>query len=142
MSKILNVASALIFITAIMGVILGLLNLFVAPWEGDVFGVSASQVTNFNPLLMDKITLILRFSGLYMLGLALSLCYISLVHFRRGEKWAWYLVAAVFGISLIGQLALVDIGANIMAAFYLPSSLLLVVLWALGIVLPVKEFFK
>ncbi len=125
-----------------MGVILGLLNLFVASWEGDVFGVTASQVTNFNPLLMEKITLLLRFSGLYMLGLALMLCYVSLMPFRKGAKWAWYLVAVVFGISLIGQLALVDIGANLMAAFYLPSSLLLVVLWALGIILPVKEFFK
>ena len=142
MSKVLTVASALIFITAIMGVILGLIMLFLAPWEGEVFGVTASQVNTFNPLLMEKITLLIRFHGLYLFGLGLTLCFISLVQFRRGEKWAWYLTLVVFGFALIGQLILVYLGSNVMAAFYLPSSVLLVILWALGLVLPVKEFFK
>ena len=142
MSKVLTVASVLIFITAILGVGLGLLNLFVAPWEGDVFGVSASQVTTFSPLLMEKITFLLRSEGLYMLGLALTLCFISLVPFRRGEKWAWYFVLVIFGFSLIAQLILVYFGSNVLASFYLPSSLILVILWALGIILPVKEFSK
>jgi hypothetical protein len=142
LSKVLNIALALIFITAVMGVIIGLLNLFVAPWEGDVFGVAASQVTTFNPLLMDKITFLLRSEGLYMLGLALTLCFISLVPFRRGEKWAWYLTLIIFGFSLIAQLVLVYLGSNVLAAFYLPASLMLVTLWAIGIILPVKEIFK
>lgn len=142
MSKVLTVASALIFITAVMGVVLGLIMLFLAPWEGEVFGVTASQVNTFNPLLMEKITLLIRFHGLYLFGLALTLCFISLVPFRRGEKWAWYLTLIIFGFSLIAQLILVYLGYNVMAAFYLPSSVLLVILWALGLVLPVKEFFK
>ncbi len=142
MSKVLNVAAVLIFITAILGVGIGLINLFLAPWEGDTFGVSASQVNAFNPQVADKMTLGLRFEGLYMFGLALMLCYISLVQFRKGAKWAWYLVLFVFGIALIGQLALVYIGSDVLAAFYLPSSLMLVILWALGIILPVKEIFK
>jgi hypothetical protein len=142
LSKVLNVAAVLIFITAVLGVGLGLINLFVAPWEGDSFGVSAPQVNAFNPQVAEKMTLGLRFEGLYMFGLALTLCYISLMQFRRGAKWAWYLTLVVFGFALIGQLCLVYIGSDVLAAFYLPASIMLVILWAIGVVLPVKEIFK
>ena len=141
-SIVLNVASALLFIVAIFGVVFGLQYLVLAPLEGEVFGVTESQVRAFNPSLLDKITLIHRFDGLYMLSLSLAFCFISLVPFRKGEKWAWYLTLGIFGLALVGQVILTYMGANVLAEFYLPASILLVILWIVGLVLPVKEFFS
>ena len=141
-SRVLNVASVLLFVVAIFGVVFGLQLLVLAPLEGDVFGVTESSVRAFNPDLMDKITLIHRSEGLYMLSLSLVLCFISLVPFRKGEKWAWYLTLGTFGLALVGQVILTYIGANVLADFYLPASILLVILWIVGLVLPVKEFFS
>jgi hypothetical protein len=88
LSKTLNVASALLFIAATIGVVFGLMLLVLAPLEGEVYGVTESQVRAFSSGLMDKITLIHRSEGLYLFSLGLVLCYVSLVPFRRGEKWA------------------------------------------------------
>jgi hypothetical protein len=142
LSRILTVASALLFIVAIFGVVFGLQLLVLAPLEGEAFGVTESQIRAFNPDLMDKITLIHRSEGLYMLSLSLALCFVSLVPFRKGEKWAWYLTLGIFGLALVGQAILTYMGANVLAAFYLPAAILLVIFWLVGLLLPVKEFFR
>jgi len=141
LSTILNVASVLLFIVAIFGVVFGLMLLVLAPLEAEV-GVTESQVRAFNPDLMDKITLIHRSEGLYMLSLSLALCFVSLVPFRKGEKWAWYLTLGIFGPALVGQAILTYMGVNVLAAFYLPAAILLVILWIVGLLLPIKEFFS
>jgi hypothetical protein len=141
-SRVLNIASALLFIVAIFGVVFGLQLLVLAPLEGEAFGLTESQIRAFNSDLMDKITLIHRSEGLYMLSLSLAMCFISLVPFRRGEKWAWYLTLGIFGLALVGQAILTYMGTNVLADFYLPASILLVILWIAGLVLPIKEFFK
>jgi len=142
LSTILNVASALLFVVAIFGVVFGLMLLVLAPLEGEAFGVTESQVRAFNSDLMDKITLVHRSEGLYMLSLSLVLCFVSLVPFRKGEKWAWYLTLGTFGLALVGQAILTYIAANVLAEFYLPAAILLVILWIVGLLLPVKEFFS
>jgi hypothetical protein len=142
LSRILNVASALLFIVAIFGIIFGLQLLILAPLEGEPFGLTESQVRAFNPDLMDKITLIHRSEGLYMFSFALALCFISLVPFRKGEKWAWYLTMGIFGIAVVGQAILTYLASHVLADFYFPAAMLLIVLWLVGLLLPIKEFFK
>ena len=46
------------------------------------------------------------------------------------------------GIALIGQLVLVYIAGNLLPAYMLPFNIVLIVLWLIGIVLPVKEVFS
>ena len=140
-SRVLNVESALLFIVAIFGVVFGLQLLVLAPLEAEV-GVTESEIRAFNPNVLDKLTLTHRFEGLYMLSLSLVLCFISLVPFRKGEKWTWYLTLGTFGLALVGQVILTYMGTNFLAAFYLPAAILLVILWIVGLVLPVKEFFS
>ena len=142
LSTILNVASALLFVVALFGLVFGLMLLVLAPLEGEAFGLTESEIRAFNPDLMDKITLIHRSEGLYMLSLSLVLCFVSLVPFRKGEKWAWYLTFGTFGLALVGQAILTYIAANVLAEFYLPAAILLVILWIVGLLLPVKEFFS
>ena len=140
LSRVLNVASALLFIVAIFGVVFGLQLLVLAPLEAEV-GVTESEIRAFNPNVLDKLTLTHRFEGLYMLSLSLALCFISLAPFRKGEKWAWYLTLGTFGLALVGQVILTYMGTNFLAAFYLPAAIILVILWIVGLILPVKEFF-
>jgi len=142
LSTILNVAAVLLFIAAIFGVVFGLMLLVLAPLEGEAFGLTESEIRAFNPDLMDKITLIHRSEGLYMFCLSLALCFVSLVPFRKAEKWAWYLTLGIFGIALVGQAILTYIGSNVLAEFYLPAAILLVILWIVGLLLPIKEFFS
>ena len=140
LSRVLNVASALLFIVAIFGVVFGLQLLVLAPLEAEV-GVTESEIRAFNPNVLDKLTLTHRFEGLYMFSLSLALCFISLVPFRKAEKWAWYLTLGTFGLALVGQVILTYMGTNFLAAFYLPAAIILVILWIVGLILPVKEFF-
>ena len=75
-SRVLNVASALLVIVGIMGVIFGLQDILMGPVESALYPQG------------DKLTLTYQFAGLYLLSLSLSLCIISLLPYRKGEKWA------------------------------------------------------
>lgn len=131
-SRVLDIASVLLVIVGIMGIVYGLQDIFLlAPLEGA-----------FNPNELDKRELTMQFGGLYMLSLGLSLCITAMLPYRKGEKWSWYMILITFGLALLGQLALVYIGANLLPAYYLPASIILVVLWIVGLILPIKEFFR
>ena len=115
MSRILNIASILILITTIAAMLLGLTELFT------------------------KETLEGQFSGFYLFGAGMFFTPIVLVPFRKGEKWAWYTALITGGIALIGQTVLLYIASSAMDAIYLPSSIVLVLLWVVGIALSAKE---
>jgi hypothetical protein len=140
LSRILNVASAVLFSLAIFGLLFGLQLLVLAPLEVEV-GATEAEIRAFNPNVLDKIMLIHRFEGLYMMSFSLALCFISLGPFRKGEKWAWYLILSAFGFALVGGAVLTYMGSNVLASWYLPAAILLVILWLVGLLLPVKEFF-
>ena len=76
--------------------------------------------------------------GLYLFCTALVLCIISLTKLRKGDKWAWYVFAAIGGISLLGQLALFITGLPV----YVPIGVGLVIIWIVGIALSAKEIFS
>lgn len=142
MSKILNIASILLLIVALFGVIFGLLYLVGDPLQDKVFGVTESEIRAFNSDLMDGFILVHRSEGLYMLSLSLALCFVSLVPFRKGEKWAWYFTLGIFGIALVGQVIITYVGSNILASYLLPASILLVIVWFIGLIISIKEFNK
>jgi hypothetical protein len=137
-SRVLNVASALIFIVAIIGVVYALQDLLV-PIDEELLGVTVSQIRAFNQNVMDQITLLYQFTGLYMLGTTSTSAIIALIPYRKGEKWAWYTQLVIGGIALFGQLILVYIAANLLPAYFMPLSIILIILWLVGIILPAKE---
>ena len=117
LSKILNVASFLLLVVSLAAVMTGLYDLFSkVGWEGQL-------------------------SGLYLLGCGLFFTPVILMSFRKGEKWAWYTTLVAGGVALVGQMVLVYMAGSALAEFYLPASALLIVLWIVGLLLPVKEFF-
>ena len=87
-SRILNIASAFIAIVDIIGVVYALQNLFLLPIDEGLLGVTVSQIRAFNPKVMDQITLLYQFMGLYMFGTTSSAAIIALLPYRKGEKWA------------------------------------------------------
>ncbi len=143
MSRILNVASGLLFIVGIIGFLHGLQILLLAGSVNEgLFGVTISQIRAFSPNLMNEITVLQQFEGLYLLGMALFFCVMSLMPYRKGEKWAWYSMLVIGGLALILQVILIYTGLAVMASYDLPAALVLVILWAIGTVLPAKEFFR
>ena len=145
LDRILNVASALLFIVGIAGMIYGLQELFlVAYLDEELLGVTASEIGAFNQNLLDSIKLKSHFEGLYMLSTALIFSVVSLIPYRKGKKWAWYTALGIGGLAILGQLILIYIGVTkvISASYLLPLAMIMVILWLVGIVLPVKKIFS
>jgi hypothetical protein len=141
MSRVLNIAAALIAIVDIIGIVYALQNLTV-PLDEGLLGVTVSQIRAFNSNVMEQITHLYQFTGLYMFGVTSTAAIIALIPFRKGEKWAWYTQLVIGGIALIGQLVIVYMAGVLLPAYMLPFNVLLIVLWLIGIVLPVKEVFS
>ena len=142
MSKSLNVGAALLLVTAIIGVIVALQNIFASPFDEQLLGATFTQIRTFNPNVMDTMTLMGRFSGLYLLTTGLLGCFVIAIPFRKGEKWAWYATLVTIGIGLFGQLAFIYFAGSLLASYYLPIAIVLVLLWATGLAASAKESLK
>jgi len=141
-SRVLNVGSALLFIIAIMAVLFGLWFLLFVPIEEELIGVTVSEIRAFNTNVMDTITMLFQFGGLYLLVFGLSSCFIVLIPYRWGEKWAWYQQLLITGLTLFGQFIIIYISSAIVPAYFLPVTIILIILWLVGLVLPVKKIFS
>ena len=73
--------------------------------------------------------------GFSMLFGALLFCVVSLIPYRRGEKWAWYAMLVAGGIMSCGML----LGSYIGMTGNLPFAATFTIIWLIGIVLPAKE---
>ena len=140
MSKKLDIAAGLIAIVDIIGIIYALQD-FLIPIDEVLLGVTVSQIRTFNANVMDQITILFQFTGLYMFGTTSMAAILALLPYRKGEKWAWYTQLVIGGIALIGQLVIVYIAGNLLPSYMLPFNIVLIILWLIGIILPIKEFF-
>jgi hypothetical protein len=140
MSKNLDIAAGLIAIVDIIGIIYALQD-FLVPIDEALLGVTVTQIRAFNPNVLNQITLLFQFTGLYMFGTTSMAAIIALLPYRKGEKWAWYTQLVIGGIALIGQLVIVYIAGNLLPSYMLPFNIVLIILWLIGIILPIKEFF-
>ena len=141
-SRNLNVASALLFIVGIFGLVYGLQELFLFAYlDEKLLGVTASEIGAFNQNLLDSIKLKSHFEGLYMLSTALIFCVLSLIPYRKGERWAWYTLLVIGGLTVFGQIILIYIGVAgaISPSYLLPLATILSILWIVGLALPARE---
>ncbi|MEJ2272764.1 MAG: hypothetical protein P8X91_09905 [Candidatus Bathyarchaeota archaeon] len=141
MSKKLDIAAGLIAIVDVIGIIYALQD-FLVPIDEVLLGVSVSQIRAFNPNVLNQITILFQFTGLYMFGTTSMAAIIALLPYRKGEKWAWYTQLVIGGIALIGQLVIVYIAGNLLPSYMLPFNVVLIIFWLIGIFLPIKEFFS
>ncbi len=132
MSRILNVASALLVIFGMWSVLTGVMVLASPEWMLGMYGVTVSQVHAFSQDLLDFMMLINRFFGLCSLSAGLFVCVVSLIPYRRGEKWAWYTMLIVGGILMFTGLQILWISLD-------PVPIVFIALWIAGLALPAKE---
>jgi hypothetical protein len=144
----INVGSVFLFSLGILGVLYGLqrillpslTNLFQPTLyiDEEFLGVTVSQIRDFSPKLMVVIQNLIQTVGLYLLIAALSICFISILPYRKGEKWAWYAVLVLGGTFMIG-------GAILFITTYSVLGILditLLILWIVGLALPAKEILS
>jgi hypothetical protein len=96
----------------------------------DVSGIGA-----LGQNLLAFLTFVLHGYGFIALFGGLLFCVVSLIPYRRGEKWAWYAMLVAGGIMTSGML----LGTYVGMSGNLPFTATLSILWLIGILLPAKE---
>ncbi len=144
----IDVGSVLLFILGILGVLYGLqrillpslTNLFQPTLyiDEEFLGVTVSQIRGFSPKLMVVIQNLIQIVGLYLLIAGLSICFISILPYRKGEKWAWYAMLVLGGTFMVGSQILFITTYSVLGIL----DITLVILWILGLVLPVREILS
>ena len=144
MSKILNVASALLFILGILDVLSGLEHLFLPTDTTSSLlvatgvNLTVSQIQDFSPSLLDFIYLKMQMYGGLSLSSGLWTWVIALIPYKKGEKWAWYSTLVIGGIGMFWGLVLTYTGMPSV----LPIMLVAAILWIAGLALPAKEILS
>ena len=143
-SRKLNIASTLLFANGILPVVSALLMMFSGSSEftyEELVGVSTIQIRDLSPKLMDAIELAVQLRGVYLLIFALFWIIISLIPFRKGEKWAWYAMLGIGSIWLSGYLILVCIGLarGIYLITWVIPGIIWFMLWVVGLALTARE---
>jgi len=107
------------------------------PYHLDYIGMSSADIQNFSPKLHNLILVFLKLMGLSGLLIMANGIVITLIPFRRAERWAWISLFAVGLIDLISLLAV---------TFYVGAwikwvMLALIALFLVAMLLPVRDFF-
>ena len=147
MSRKLNIASILLFANGILPVVSALLMMFSGSSEftyEELVGASTIQIRELSPKLMDAIELAVQLRGVYLLIFALFWIVISLVPYRKGEKWAWYAILGIGSIWLSGYLIIVCTGLSggIYLSTWIIPGIIWFILWVVGLALPAREIFS
>ena len=144
MSRRLTLASVLLLIVGVWGVFEGFTALFYPEFflstrmnemNENLIHPDLSSINEYSPNLMDFMVFNNRAFGLYAMVGSLFLCVVSLVPYRNGEKWAWYVMLIIGGINIFGTLTLNYIGVTSQA----PITIIMAALWIIGITIPAKE---
>jgi hypothetical protein len=126
-SKTLNIASALLTIIGAWATLEGAWALLLSAGYLDIwmkmYGATIPQT--------DFMIHVNQIYGLETLTAGLFFCVISLIPYRKAEKWAWYAILVIGGIQMLGML--------ILWTPHAPFSVILVILWIVGLVLPYKQ---
>jgi len=144
LSRRLNVASALLVIIGILLLFEGLMALFLpeatlGDWisgtNEELRPPTVSEIRGLGQNLLDYITYKTQWFGLVILFFSLLWIVISLIPYRKGEKWAWYAMLVIGGFTVFGSFVLSYIGETSQA----PVFLIFVILWIVALALPAKE---
>jgi hypothetical protein len=99
-SKVKKVSWILLVIVACVGMIIGLMVLFVphviVANEFQLFtGHQWSDFKTVNPQVSSYISIVLFEIGFFALAVGMSILLVTLFAYRKGEKWAWYLLLII-----------------------------------------------
>jgi len=126
-SKTLNIASILLIIIGVWATFEGVWALFLSAGYLDTWMKMYGATIPHTDFMIHMN----QFYGLEKLIGGLFFCVISLIPYRKAEKWAWYAILVIGGIHMIGML--------ILWTPHAPFSVIFVILWIVGLVLPYKQ---
>jgi hypothetical protein len=140
----INVASALLVIIGIWFMLESLMMLSSPEWYLDTWITmmneellppTVSEISALGQNLLEFMTFTTQMLGL--VGSFASLLFIvtSLIPYRKGEKWAWYAMLVIGGMYMFGTVIFTYIGMTSHA----PVTMVMVILWIVGLALPAKE---
>jgi hypothetical protein len=108
-----------------------------------IIGMTLNEFKDSNPRFFDLYMFYFSFGGLSDLGVAFFIMAISLTAYRKGEKFAWYILwfvpAYFIGCAAI-TLSTVTTSVESSLSLLLPISMF-VILSLLGLFLPYRKFF-
>ena len=146
MSRI-NVASVLLMILGIWFVLESLMMLFspesyldmwIPMMNEELLPPTVSEISALGQNLLEFMTFTTQMLGLVAMFASLLFLVITLIPYRKGEKWAWYAMLVIGGFYMSGGLILTYIGMTA----HVPMTLIMVILWIVGLILPVKEILR
>ena len=108
------------------------------PYELEYIGISSAIILNFNPNLHNLIVILMKSIGAYSLIVCLWGMTITLIPFRRGERWAWislFVLGSMYAIA--GSVALFSTGGWLKWVALAQTALFLV-----AMLIPVQDFFR
>jgi len=108
------------------------------PYDLEYIGISSAIILNFNPNLHNLIVILMKSIGADSLIVCFWGMTITLIPFRRGERWAW-ISLFVFGsmYAIAGSAAFFSTGGWLKWVALAQTALFLV-----AILIPVQDFFR
>lgn len=108
-----------------------------------IIGMTLSEFQGSNPGFFELYSFYFRFGGLSDVGVAFFIMAVSLTAYRRGEKYAWYIMWFVPAFFI--GCAAITLGTTTMSiqsslSLLLPITVF-VILGLLGLLLPYRKFF-
>jgi hypothetical protein len=104
-----------------------------------IVGMALSELKASYPRFFDLYDFYFRGGGLSDMGFGFLVLMLSLTAYRKGERWAWYVLWSV-PVYFLGFAAIaMSIGPS--ASDLIPFITLFVILSLLGLLLPFRRFF-
>ena len=126
-----------------VGIVIFILGLFVAIGGGSadpdfpaIAGMTYDELRSSNPGVADYIDFFRLNLGLFLLGFAVFTMAVAWKSFRKGEKWAWYVLWSlplIFGLGAATNLSAGGVGWPLLTALGITSLA--------GLLLPIRKFF-
>ena len=147
MSKSLMVGVALLLIFGGWGAMEGIIALFspqyylemwIPMMNEELRPATIPEISALGQNILEFMTFTTQMLGLVMLVGTLLFLAITLVPYRKGEKWSWYAILVIGGIYVLGMLTFTYIGMTSHALV----TIVMTLLWILGLALPTKEILQ
>ena len=104
-----------------------------------IVGMSMSEFKASNPNFYDVYDFYFRAGGWSDMGFAFFVLVISATAYRKGEKWAWYILWSV-PVFFLGHAA-ITLSFGESTSGLIPFLTVFVILSLLGLLLPFRKFF-
>ena len=114
------------------------LDMWIPMMNEELLPPTVSEIRALGQNLLEFMTFTTQMLGLVGLFASLLFFVITLIPYRKGEKWAWYAMLVIGGIYMFGVLIFTYIGMTSHA----PVSIVMVLLWIVGVALPAKEILS